>query len=115
MHLKGYGFIKVFRTVAPNGDVEHWATSELTMTPGERDRLAKQAWGIEEYHRGLKQCRSIERSHVRKATAQIAHILLPLRAFVRLEMNRLKGVISSWYAAKQAIIRPAIRAYLTHP
>jgi putative transposase len=29
VHLKGYGFIKVFRTISPNGDAENWATSDL--------------------------------------------------------------------------------------
>ena len=32
LHLKGYGFIKVFRTVSPNGDAQYWATNELDMT-----------------------------------------------------------------------------------
>ena len=32
VHLKGYGWIKVFRTVAKNGDAEYWATSRLDMT-----------------------------------------------------------------------------------
>jgi putative transposase len=28
VHLKGYGWIKVFRTVGTNGDAEYWATSK---------------------------------------------------------------------------------------
>lgn len=29
VHLKGYGFIKVFRTASQNGDEEYWATDDL--------------------------------------------------------------------------------------
>ncbi|MDP9309948.1 MAG: transposase [Chloroflexota bacterium] len=114
VHLKGFGFVQVFRTVAPNGDADYWATNKLDMLPAEQDAVAAQTWAIEEYHRGLKQCCGVERAQVRKATAQRNHILLAVRAFVRLEVHRLASGVS-WYAAKTALIRDAIRAYLMHP
>lgn len=114
VHLKGYGFIRVFQTVAPDGDVEYWATDDLQMLPAERERLAQQGWGIETYHRGIKQCCGIEKAQVRQAPAQRAHILLALRAFLRLEIHRLRTGMS-WYEAKLAIIREAVRAYLAQP
>jgi len=40
--------------------------------------------------------------------------LLALRAFVRLEVYRLRCGVS-WYALKLAIIRGAIREYLARP
>ena len=46
VHLRGYGFIRVFRTVSKDGDVEHWATNDLEMTEQQRENLARQAWGI---------------------------------------------------------------------
>ncbi len=52
VHLKGYGLILVFRIDTPDGDTEYWATSVLTMTPLERERVAGQIWTIEVYHRG---------------------------------------------------------------
>jgi putative transposase len=114
VHLRGYGFVKVFRIVSQDGDVEYWATNELTMTPEQQEVLEKQAWGIEVYHRGIKQCCGIEKSPARKAEAQQHHILLALQAFLRLEVHRLRTGIS-WYEAKASIIRPAIREYLAHP
>jgi hypothetical protein len=114
VHLRGYGFVKVFRIVSQDGDVEYWATNELTMTPEQQEVLEKQAWGIEVYHRGIKQCCGIEKSPARKAEAQQNHILLALQAFLRLEVHRLRTGIS-WYEAKASIIRPAIREYLAHP
>lgn len=79
-----------------------------------RDAVAAQAWTIEAYQRRLKQCYGVERVHVRKVTAQRNHILLAMRAFVRLEVHRLTTG-SCWYSAKTAIFRAAIRAYLARP
>jgi putative transposase len=114
VHLRGYGFIQVFRTVSKDGDVEHWATSNLDLSPERREVLAKEAWGIETYHRGLKQCCGVEKSAARKGEAQRNHILLSLQAFLRLEVHRLRTGVS-WYEAKAAIVRDAVRQYLAHP
>ena len=114
VHLKGYGFIQVFRIVSSNGDTEHWATSDLTMIEMTRSELARQVFAIENYHRELKQCCGVERAQVRSAKAQKCHILLSLRAFVRLEVHRLQTGISG-YAAKANLIREAIRLYLQQP
>jgi len=42
VHLKGYGMIRVFRTVAPDGDAEHWATDDLGMSEPTREELESQ-------------------------------------------------------------------------
>jgi len=119
VHLKGFGFVRVFRTVAPNGDVEHekieyWATDDLTMQEIDRHDLSRQVFAIENYHRQLKQCCGVERAQVRSAKAQKCHIVLSERAFVRLEAHRLQTGISG-YAAKAGLIREAIRLYLQKP
>ena len=104
----------MFRTVAPDGDAEHWATSDLSMTEAERAEWARQAFGIEVYHRGIKQCCGIEKCQAQLEAAQRGHIQLALRAFVRLEAHWLRTGVS-WYAAKADITRTAIRAYLARP
>jgi putative transposase len=114
VHLKGYGWIKVFRIAAPNGSTEHWATDDLTMTLDACADHALVVWKIEEYHRGIKQFCGVERAQHRVAQAQRNHIGLALRAFVRLEVHRLRTG-TSWFEAKTAIIREAVRAYLAHP
>jgi hypothetical protein len=113
VHLRGYGFVKVFRSVSKNGDAEYYATDDLGMMESEREALSNQGWGIKIYHRGIKQCCGVERSQVRKATKQFGHIMLSLRAFLRLELKRLRGI--SWYESKLSVIRGAVRAYLTNP
>jgi hypothetical protein len=112
VHLKGYGMIRVFRMVTPDGDTEYWATNDLTMTPFEREHLADQAWTIEEYHRGLKQFCGVEGCQARAARAQRNHIGWAIRAFLRLEHQRI-CTGTSWFDTKQGIIRSAIQLYLS--
>lgn len=120
VHLRGYGFVRVFRIAPPHGstedseDVEYWATSEVEMQEATRQHYAHISWGIEQFHRGLKQHCGVERSQVRAARAQRNHIGLSIRAFVRLERNRIRTGMS-WWEAKTSIVREAVRAYLSAP
>jgi len=114
VHLKGYGFVKVFLIVAPNGDREYWGTNDLEMDELTRLKFAEQMWAVESYHRGLKQCCGVERAQVRAGRAQQNHIGLAIRAFLRLEYHRLLTGIS-WFESKFGIVREAMRSYLAHP
>ncbi|ADH61955.1 hypothetical protein Mesil_3485 (plasmid) [Allomeiothermus silvanus DSM 9946] len=114
VHLRGFGFVRVFRTLSKDGEAEYWATNHLGMSEEKRAELERQGWGIEVYHRGLKQCCGVERAQVRKAVSILRHLLLALRAFLRLEVYRLRRGVS-WYEAKASIVREAIRSYLAHP
>ena len=114
VHLKGFGFIKVFKIVVTEHHIEYWATNDLQMHELTRLKFAQWSWMIETYHRGIKQFCGIERCQARSATAQRNHIEFALRAFLRLEYHSfVKGV--SWFEAKTSIIREAVRAYLAHP
>ncbi len=112
--LKDYGEIQVFRVVTPHGEVEYWATNDLDMGEIERLKYAQMSWSIEVYHRTLKQACGVERAQMRVARAQRNHIGLAIRVFTRFERHRVRTGVG-WYKVKSAIIRPAIRAYLTHP
>ncbi len=114
VHVEGFGLVKAFRIVAPNGDTEHWITNDLGMDELTRVTYAQRAWAIEEYHRGLKQCTEVERCPARLARSQRNHIGLALRAFLRLEWHRYRTGVS-WFEAKWGIIRQAVRAYLANP
>lgn len=112
--LEGFGLVKAFRIVATNGDTEHWITNHLGMDEATRLGFAEHAWGIEEYHRGLKQHTAVDRCQTRQANAQRNHIGCAVRAFVRLEWHRFTTGVS-WFAAKLGIIREAIRGFLAQP
>jgi putative transposase len=112
--LPGYGLVKVFKIVAPDGDIAYWATSDLTMIDLTRQQFAEFSWTIENYHRGIKQCTEIEGCQARSARAQRNHIGWAIRAFLRLEIHSFTTGVS-WLEAKIAIVRDAVRAYLAKP
>ena len=114
VHLEGFGSIRVFKVVSRDGDIEYWATNDLAMDELTRLAVAEQCWGIENYHRGLKQCCGVGRAQVRAGRAQRNHIGLAIRAFLRLEHHFYTTGVS-WYEAKARIIRGAVRAYIANP
>jgi hypothetical protein len=114
VHLRGYGSVKVFRTVDPHGNADYWATSRLEMTEAQRHLLAQRAWLVEVYHRSLKHFTGVERGQFRIERAQRNHIGLAIRAYVRLEIQRWRTRVSIFHC-KLDIIRAAVRLYLAHP
>lgn len=113
--LRGYGMVKVFVTLdADQEEARFWATSDLSMTEAKRQAISAEALAIEEYHRGLKQCCGVERCQARTERSQRNHIVYAIRAFVRLEWQRLQTGCS-WYESKKRIVREAIRAYRGSP
>ena len=114
VHLKGYGFIKVFKIVAQDGSIDYWATNDLGMGELKRLQFAEWEWLIELYHRGLKQCCGVDKAQVRSATGQRNHIGFAIRAFLRLEKHFYDTGVS-WYQAKRQIVRHAVRDYLAQP
>ncbi len=79
----GFGLVKVFGIVAPNGGTTDRATDDLGVTAIARRQYAEFSWAIESDHRGIEQCTGIERCQARSAKAQRNHIGLVLRAFLR--------------------------------
>lgn len=73
IYLKGYGFIKVFRIVAKDDEIESWATNDLGMSEFKRLKLAFTRT-IGEYHRRLPAAL--------RSRAQRNHIGLAIRAFL---------------------------------
>jgi putative transposase len=114
VHLKEYGFIKVFRIVSKDGDTQYWATDVLNMQEEKRKELAKKAWKIEEYHRGIKQFCGVEKCQARRNIVQRAHILMALRAFLRFEIRKIRTGIT-WFETKLSITRNAVSQFIRNP
>ena len=108
------GPVRVFKLVAPDGDVEYRATNDLGMCAMVRQQYAEWSFAIENYHRDLKQTCGVERSQARSARAQRNHIGLALRAFLRLEWHFFTTGVSC-YEAKKRVVRDAVRSYLSKP
>ncbi len=60
-------------------------------------------WGIECYHRALKQLCGINKFIVRKSEAILTHFFSSLRAFIKLELMRYKELIDNWYQLQREI------------
>lgn len=114
VHLEGFGLVKAFRIVATDGSTEYWITNDLEMDELTRQEVAELAWGIEDYHRGLKQFCGVERCQVRHPKAQRNHIGLAIRTFLRLEFHRFTTGVS-WFEAKFDIVREAVKRYIALP
>lgn len=81
VHLRGYGWIWVFRFVAKHGRTDYIATN---IESPSRERVAgimKARWSVEVYHRELKQTCGIERCQSRTGRAQRNHICLAISAW----------------------------------
>ena len=114
IHLVGYGPVRIFKLVAPDGDIEYRATNDLGMDEMSRQQMAEWSYAIENYHRDLKQCCGVERSQARSTRAQRNHIGMALRAFLRLEHYFFTTGISC-YEAKRRVVREAVKKYLVKP
>lgn len=114
VHLKFVGPTKVFKFNANNGDIEYWATNDLSLTSSDISQAGAKRWKIEEYHRGLKQTAGVERCQSRAPRAQRTHIFCSIMAFLSLEKLKLKSS-QTWYQIKREIIHTAITNYLKAP
>lgn len=61
IHLRGYGWVRVFKFVAKNGRIDYVTTNRENPTREQIKHTMKARWSIEVYHRELKQTCGIER------------------------------------------------------
>jgi hypothetical protein len=73
-----------------------------------------QHWGIEQYHRALKQVCNIERFQVRKTEAIKTHIFASILGFVKLELARFNSEIINWYELKRNMFNEVIRSFIVN-
>jgi len=114
VHLKGYGFIKLFHSKNTAGNDRYWVTNCLEVDYVGRKNLQAICWAIENYHRALKELCGVDKCQVRKELGQRNHINCSLRAYIRLEVVHKEENISI-YNAKWVIIKDAIGGYVQEP
>ena len=107
VHLRGYGWIIVYRFVAKNGHTDYIGTNIESPTREKILSYVKKRWNVEVYHRELKQTCGLERCQARTCRAQRNHILLSILAWMRHFKRRCLDN-SSFYQQKWEVIKPAI-------
>ncbi|QGP56135.1 Transposase [Piscirickettsia salmonis] len=102
LHLRGYGWITVFRFVAKNGRTDYIGTNIEEPSRDQVEVIVKARWSIEVYHRELKQTCGIERCQARTGRAQRNHISLSIAAWVDKYKRKLNEKISL-YSARSTV------------
>jgi len=112
-HLKGYGWIKVFRFEGKNSRTDYIGTSRLDLTREQVKAYFERRWSIEVMHRELKQTCGFSRCQANSGRAGRNHIGLSFIALVRKHMRRRCDHISP-YRQDWEVVKPAIHLALTN-
>lgn len=118
VRLKKFGYVKVFRKQFKNEVTRYYimylpnleATQQLTRAEFKKYRDIH--WGIECYHRALKQVCGISNFMVRKSEAIITHFFCAIRAFTQLELMRAEEVITNWYSLQRTLSLKVAREFI---
>lgn len=117
VYLKDYGMVKGCRQLYKNVYRYYvMSTAELnhleTITKVDFDRMHDAHWGVERFHRAIKQVCNIERFQVRNENPIKNHIFCALKAFVKLELMRFNKTISHWYEIRRDLYLDTIRNFI---
>lgn len=88
VHLKGYGFVKVFKLELQKGFIRYYITNTLDTTLEQLTNYVNQRWDIEVYHKELKQNCGLERCQAYTNRSQRNHIGLCVLAFIKNQERR---------------------------
>ena len=117
-HLKEFGFVKLFRKAFRKEDSRHYilyipdSDTLKQITRSEFSRIHDIHWGIENFHRAVKQVCGIGRFMVRQSHAIRNHIFCALQAFVKLELMRTEKLIGNWYEVQRNLFKNVVRQYI---
>ena len=118
VHLKSFGKVKVFRRTFKNKEHRYYImylNSEDALeliTRAEFKALHSIHWGIECYHRAIKQVCGIERFMVRTTEAVHTHFFSSIRAFTQLELMRASELIENWYELQRNLSLQVARDFI---
>ena len=107
VHLRGYGWVYVFRFETSERRTDYIATSIENPTRDDIKIIMKARWKIEVFHRELKQTCAIERCQSRTGRAQRNHICIAVLVWVERCKRRMQDQITfygqQWENVKAAI------------
>lgn len=118
VHLKNFGRVKVFQRTFKNESERYYITylpdtNATEQTSQQKfDQWHSIHWGIECYHRAIKQVCGIERFMVRTTEAIKNHIFCSIRAFTQLELMRTFELIENWYEVQKNLYLQVAREFI---
>ncbi|MEH1872160.1 IS701 family transposase [Nostoc sp.] len=117
-HLKKFGQVKVFRRIFKNEIPRYYIMyvsnkdALFLVSIAEFKELHSIHWGIECYHRSIKQVCGIELFMVRKSEAIRTHFFSAIRAFTQLELMRTEELIENWYEVQKNLSLQVARDFI---
>jgi hypothetical protein len=118
VHLKKFGQVKVFRRTFKNEVTRYYIMylpnpdATWAITREEFKEFHSIHWGIECYHRAIKQLCGIERFMVRTTEAIYTHFFGAIRAFTQLELMRAEELIENWYELQRNLSLQVARDFI---
>lgn len=118
MHLKKFGQVKVFRRIFKNEIPRYYVMyvpdkdALFLISLIEFKELHSIHWGIECYHRAIKQVCGIELFMVRTSEAIKTHFFSAIRAFTQLELMRTEELIENWYEVQRNLSLQVARDFI---
>jgi hypothetical protein len=113
VHLKGYGWIKIFRFEGKNGRTDYIGTSRLDLTKEQIKSYFERRWSIEVMHRELKQTCGLGRCQSTTGRAGRNHIGISFIALLRKHTRRRRDFTTP-YQQDWDVIKPAIKSALAN-
>lgn len=118
VYLKNFGQVKVFLRRFKNETPRYYImyTPEkdalVSITRAEFREVHSIHWGIECYHRAIKQVCGISRFMVRTTDAIKTHFFSAIRAFTQLELMRSEELIENWYEVQRKLSLQVVRDFI---
>ncbi|WP_201789135.1 transposase [Scytonema hofmannii] len=118
VYLKKFGQVKVFRRDFKNEAHRYYIMyvpdldALFSISMAEFKELHSIHWGIECYHRAIKQVCGIERFMVRTSAAIRTHFFSAIRAFTQLELMRIEELIENWYEVQRNLSLHVARDFI---
>lgn len=111
VHLRGYGWVTVFKFEAKNGRIDYVATNAENPTRDKVEFFMRARWSIEVFHREIKQTCGIERCQSRSGRAQRNHIFMAISSWFQQNKLRILNKLTV-YRQKWSIIKSSIQQYI---
>jgi len=108
--------VKLFKVVAPNGNIDWVITNDLdeTLTTQVAQEADKLRWQIEEFHRELKQLTGSEKCQCRTARSQRNHLACCYHAWISLKVHATH-LAKTLYQVRTDLFSDYLRDQLRNP
>lgn len=107
VHLRGYGWIYVFRFETKHGRTDYIGTNIQQPTRDQIEGYVRKRWEIEVYHRELKQTCGLECCQSHTSRAQRNHIALSVISWIK-QADLRRRFHLTFYRQQWEVIKPAI-------